>query len=175
MAAEEQFDVCDEHDRVISTAPRSVVHARHWLHRAVHVFVFNSRGELLLQRRSASKDESPLKLTSSASGHLGAGEDYAPAADRELEEELGLRGRLEYVTRLPASPETCYEHTVLYRLTTDDVPQPDVAEIEGVEFVPLTEARRRLDEHPEDFSPPFRLLLQWYLSHASTDERSAAE
>lgn len=175
MAAEELFDVCDEHDRVISTAPRSVVHAQRLLHRAVHIFVFNSRGELLLHRRSATKDESPLKLTSSASGHLGAGEDYGPAADRELQEELGLQGRLEYVTRMPASPDTCYEHTVLYRLTTDDVPVPDPEEIEGVEFVPLAEAGRRLDAHPDDFSPPFRMLLRWYLAHASMDDRRTAE
>jgi len=175
MPAEEIFDVCDEHDRVIATAPRSEVHARRLLHRAVHIFVFNSRGELLLHRRSASKDESPLKLTSSASGHLGAGEDYAAAAGRELEEELGLQGPLEYVTKLPASPDTCYEHTVLYRLMTDDVPTPNAEEIASIEFVPLAEVRRRLSRQSDDFSPPFRMLLEWYLTQVQTKDRGVME
>src|SRR5690606_34978196 len=65
MTTEEIFDVCDADDRVVGQARRSDVHARGLLHRAVHVFVFNSRGELLVQRRSANKDEYPLCLTSS--------------------------------------------------------------------------------------------------------------
>jgi isopentenyldiphosphate isomerase len=95
--SEEMFDVVDQEDRVLFQSPRSVVHANHWLHRAVHIFVFNSRGELLIHRRSATKDEAPLKYTSSASGHLSAGEDYAIAAVRELEEELGLKADVEFL------------------------------------------------------------------------------
>lgn len=161
---EEIFDVCDADDRVVGTAPRSKVHAQRLLHRAVHIFVFNTRGELLLQRRSATKDESPLKLTSSASGHLGAGEDYEPAAVRELMEELGLNAPLEYVVKIPAGPETSYEHTVLYRTTTDVEPKPDPGEISGLEFASLADVRRRLKEDPWDFSGPFYVLLNWYLS-----------
>src|SRR5215472_10054324 len=93
--SEEIFDVVDEHDRVVAQAPRSVVHAQKLLHRAVHIFVLNSRGELLLQKRSATKDEYPLCYTSSASGHLSAGETYETAAPRELAEELGLAGELQ--------------------------------------------------------------------------------
>jgi isopentenyl-diphosphate Delta-isomerase len=163
-ATEEIFDICDADDRVVGTAPRSEVHANRWLHRAVHIFVFNSRGELLLQRRSATKDESPLKLTSSASGHLGAGEDYEPAAIRELMEELGLEAPLEFVVKIPASPATSYEHTVLYRTTTDVEPRPDAGEISGLEFASLSEIRRRLKDDPWDFSGPFFVLLEWYFS-----------
>jgi isopentenyl-diphosphate delta-isomerase len=165
---EEIFDVCDEHDRVIGTAPRSAVHAGRLLHRAVHIFVLNSRGELLLQRRSARKDEFPLTLTSSASGHLSAGEDYASAATRELQEELGLSGKLEELQAFPASPETAYEHTRLYRLVTDDTPTPDLHEIEALETVTLAEAGRRLAGTPEDFSPPLRVLLRWYIEQQVT-------
>src|SRR6187200_1312345 len=100
MASQEEiFDVCDEQDPVIGTAPRSRVHAEWLLHRAVHVFVFNSRGQLLLQRRSATRDESPLKLTSAASGHLGTGESYETAAVREMQEEIGLSGPLEFLIK----------------------------------------------------------------------------
>ena len=51
MPSEEIFDVTDEHDNVIGQAPRSEVHARGLLHRAVHIFVFNTAGQLLLQMR----------------------------------------------------------------------------------------------------------------------------
>src|SRR5580765_3560579 len=126
---EEIFDVVDKHDRVVGQAPRSVVHAKKLLHRAVHIFVFNSQGELLVQKRSALKDEYPLCYTSSASGHLSAGETYEAAAPRELAEELGLAGPLEWLAKFPAGPQTSQEHTVLYRATTDAPPQIDPREI----------------------------------------------
>src|SRR5687767_7689494 len=102
----ELFDVCDAENRVIGQAPRGEVHARGLLHRAVHIFVLNSRGELLLHRRSTLKDEYPLRITSSASGHLGVGEDYAAAAARELEEELGIVAPLEFAAGFAACAET---------------------------------------------------------------------
>lgn len=163
--SQELFDVCDADDRVIGQAPRGEVHARKLLHRAVHIWVFNSQGEFLLHRRSASKDESPRCYTSSASGHLSAGEDYAPAAERELAEELGLSGRLDYVTRLPAGLETAFEHTALYRMTTDAAPTPDPDEIESIEYVRPQEITRRIEARPEEFSPPFRVLWEWWLQH----------
>ena len=50
---EELFDVVDQQDRVLHQAPRSLVHASRWLHRASHIFVFNTRGELLEGGRSS--------------------------------------------------------------------------------------------------------------------------
>lgn len=166
-APEEMFDVCDKQDRVIGTAPRSRVHAEGLLHRAVHVFVFNSRGELLLQRRSATKDESPLKLTSSCSGHLSAGESYEEAAIREMQEEIGLSGELEFLQRFPATFDTAFEHTVLYRLVSDDELTPDPGEILRMETVTLEEAKRRLAADRDDFSLPLRVLLEWYFRNGT--------
>lgn len=159
---EEWFDVVDEEDRVVGQAPRSKVHAERMLHRAVHIFLFNTRGEFFLHLRSASKDEYPLTYTSSASGHLGVGESYESAAARELQEELGLTGELTRLHKLPASPETAYEHTVLYRVVTDEVPIPDPVEIAEAKFVVWEAVISELGENPEKFSPPFRLLVEWY-------------
>lgn len=166
----ELFDVCDADDNVIGQAPRGEVHARGWLHRAVHIFVFNSRGELLLHRRSATKDEYPLRITSSASGHVGAGEGYDETAERELAEELGIRARPEYLASFPASPDTANEHTRLYRVVTDQQPTPDPDEIASVEYVAIDEMRRRMEKDPEDFTPPFRVLFSWYVAWANSLE-----
>ncbi len=159
----ELFDVCDADDRVIGQAPRGEVHARGLMHRAVHIFVFNSRGQFLVHHRSAHKDEYPRRITSSCSGHLNAGEDYDTAAGRELQEELGLTAPLEYIGSFPAGPETANEHTRLYRATTDDTPVPDLHEIESLEWADPHDVAVRMQEHPEKFTPPFRMLFAWYL------------
>jgi 16S rRNA (adenine1518-N6/adenine1519-N6)-dimethyltransferase len=159
---EEIFDVVDEQDQVVGQAPRSVVHARKLLHRAVHIFVFNSRRELLLQKRSALKDEYPLCYTSSASGHLSAGESYETAAPRELKEELGLAGELEWLVKFPAAPQTAQEHTVLFRTTTDRPPRIDPREIDAVSYHPIEEISAMIARQPQLFSPCFVALFEWY-------------
>ena len=163
--SEEIFDVVDELDQVIGQAPRSVVHARKMLHRAVHIFVFNSREELLIHLRSATKDESPNTWTSSASGHLSAGEDYEETAHRELKEEIGLAGELEFLHKFPAGEETSCEHTALYRLVSDDEPTFDPVEIADGEYLSLVEVDRRIAADRESFSPAFLTLYEWYRHH----------
>jgi len=87
----EFFDIVDENDRVIGTAPRRECHGNPMLvHRAAHVLVFNRAGELLLQKRSPHKDIQPGKWDTSVGGHLDPGENYLEAAIREMSEELGL-------------------------------------------------------------------------------------
>jgi len=84
----EFFPVVDEHDRLIGQAPRAEVHGDNLRHRAVHILLFNRKGELFLQKRSRHKDRHPCVWDSSAAGHVDAGEDYDAAAARELQEAL---------------------------------------------------------------------------------------
>ncbi len=89
----EFFDIVDDNDRVIGTAPRRECHGNPALvHRAAHVLVFNRAGQLLLQKRSPDKDIQPDKWDTSVGGHLDPGESYLEAAVREMHEELGLSG-----------------------------------------------------------------------------------
>ncbi len=165
---QEIFDVVDEHDQVIGQAPRSEVHAKKLLHRAVHIFVFNSKGELLIHRRSAAKDEYPRCYTSSASGHLSAGETYDECAPREMREEIGLSAPLTFLHKFPAGPETAYEHTVLYHAVTDDPPTFDPEEIESGDYYPLAEIAAMLNQSPQEFSPAFCTLFAWYVERVQS-------
>ncbi|SFI33442.1 NUDIX hydrolase [Planctomicrobium piriforme] len=164
--AEEIFDVCDEQDQVIGQAPRSEVHARDLLHRAVHIWIWNSRGELLIHRRSEWKDQYPKHFTSSSSGHVDAGESYETAAHRELFEELQLKGTLEYMTKLPGGAETAFEHTVLYFLKTDATPTPDPAEIAELHYLTPSVVHSMVKSQPGEFTPPFLALFRWWAAHS---------
>ncbi len=87
----ELLEVVDESGRVTGLATRGQCHGDPALaHRAVHVLVRNSKGDLFLQKRAATKRVQPGKWDSSVGGHLLPGESYEAAAKRELEEELGI-------------------------------------------------------------------------------------
>jgi len=160
----EQFDVVDDEDRVVGQADRALVHAENLLHRAVHILVFNSDGELLLQKRSAWKDREPLKWDSSAAGHLEPSEDYATAAVRETEEELGVRPSLERLGKIPAGPGTGQEFVEVFTTRHDGPFILPPAEIEDAIFFPVPVVEEWLAARPEDFSPGFREV--WKLRRA---------
>ena len=162
---DELFDVVDAEDQVIGQATRGEVHARGLLHRAAHVFVFNSAGELLVQQRSATKDMHPLAWTSSCSGHLDAGETYEVAAGRELREEMGLEADLEFLVKLPAGPDTCHEHTALFLAVSDESPCPDPTEVAEVAWRRVDAWHALLQAEPERFDPPFGALLAWWVAN----------
>ena len=155
--AEEIFDVVDSNDQVTGTATRAEVHAQKLVHRAVHVFVFNKRGDLLLQKRSMLKDMCPGLWDSSVSGHLDSGEDYAAAAVRELEEEMGIVGKEppEEIARIVPGLGTGWEHVRLYRTEFDGNLRFPSAEIDSAMWFPLPEVAAWIAGHPADFAPGF--------------------
>ncbi len=129
MDLTESLPVCNADNRVVGRATREVIHAQGLLHRAVHVLVFNSRGELFLQRRGHGKDIDPGLWAVSVGGHVALGETPDEAARRELAEELGLTSTLEHIGELPPTPENGWEFVSVYRLVTDETPAWDGEEI----------------------------------------------
>jgi 16S rRNA (adenine1518-N6/adenine1519-N6)-dimethyltransferase len=152
---EEQFQVVDESDQPVGTAPRSEVHANNLLHRAVHILIFSSAGEVFLQLRSRLKDRHPLAWDSSAAGHVTAGEDYDQTAKRELREELGIETRLERIAKLPASEETGFEFICLYVGSYDRQLRTNPAEIDAGRFFPPEIVAQWIKALPSDFAPGF--------------------
>jgi isopentenyldiphosphate isomerase len=149
--SEELLDVVDADDRVIGVKTRGEIHAQGLMHRAVHILVFNSGGELFIQKRSMSKDNDPGLWDSSAAGHVDSGEDYYDCAIRELGEELGLTAKvsLETLFRLPASPFTDMEHCIVYRCINEGPFELQAEEIDEGAWISSTEMDRRvLDDDP---------------------------
>ena len=89
---EELLDIVNKKGETVKTLPRSEIHGDpSLLHKVVHVIVFNSKGDLLLQKRSMNKDVAPGKWDTSIGGHVSANETIDAALKRESEEELGIK------------------------------------------------------------------------------------
>ena len=156
----EMFDVVDESDRVLRAEPRDFVHVNNLRHRAVHMLLFNSSGDLLLQKRSIWKDRNPGRWDSSAAGHVDSGETYLEAARRELGEELGIEApRLERIGKLTPCEQTGQEFIEVFRGLHDGPFVPAPLEVETVALFPMNGVRAWAAGSPQDFSPVFLLCL----------------
>lgn len=151
----EIFDVVDEENRVIAQETRSKVHTQKLKHRAVHILVFNTKGELFLQKRSRYKDANPGRWDSSAAGHVEAGCGYDETAARELQEELGVTAPLEHIGSHPAGRETGWEFVQVYRAEHNGPFTWPRAEIESGLFFPIDLIDRWTAARPQDFSHSF--------------------
>ena len=156
--SQELLSVVDESDKVIGVEKRGIIHAKGLLHRAVHILVFNPKGEIYLQKRSMRKDSSPGKWDSSSSGHVDAGEEYLQSAVRELDEELGISVSpydLKSITKLLPTAATGMEFTMIYETTTDQMPCPNPTEISAGRWLLRDQLQSWIEESPTDFASCF--------------------
>jgi isopentenyl-diphosphate Delta-isomerase len=158
--SEEIFDVVNDADEVTGRQPRSEVHRLKLKHRAVHVLVFNSRGELFLQKRSMKKDCFPGTWDSSASGHLDSGESYDACAVRELREELGLiiPAPPERLFKIDACAGTGWEFVWIYRCRSEGPFSLHPDEIDSGDWFSAAKLEEWLIRRPAEFAGAVPLI-----------------
>ena len=169
---EEIFDVVNERDEVIGQEIRREVHRLALKHRAVHVLIFNPKGQLFLQKRSMAKDNFPGAWDSSASGHLDSGEGYDDCALREIKEELGvvLTRPPERMFKVDACIETGQEFAWVYRGFWDGAFVLQAEEIETGAWFGFSEIDEWISRGRNDFASGF--LLIWERFRASYSDYS---
>lgn len=138
---QELFPIVDEEGRVLGTATRGECHSgSKLLHPVVHLHVFNSQGDLYLQRRPEWKDIQPGKWDTAVGGHVDAGETPEEALQREVREELGITDFMpvfvgKYVFESQRERELVYVHHCFY----DRPIQPSAEELAGGRFWTMQE------------------------------------
>jgi len=154
----EELDIVNEAGDVIGRRAREECHADPSLiHRVVHVLVFNRRGDIFLQQRAESKDIQPGKWDTSAAGHLAVGEDFDPAAKRELAEELGITARPKFLYDYVWRTDRETELVRTYRLIHDGPFRLHPTETSDGRFWSPEEVQGELGR--ETFTPNFE--LEW--------------
>jgi 16S rRNA (adenine1518-N6/adenine1519-N6)-dimethyltransferase len=151
----ELLAVVDKDDQPLEAMDRATIHQRNLLHRAVHILLLNSRGQLLLQKRSHRKDRFPRRWDSSAAGHVDAVESYLDCATRELREETGVTAALTKIGRVPASEATGHEFIEIFAGLHDGPFHWNQHEIETGGFFRLEMVDNWIAARPEDFASGF--------------------
>lgn len=163
--ADELLDIVNDNDEVTGQAMRSIVHQQGLQHRGVHVFLFNEQGEMLIQKRSADRANSPSLLDCSVSEHVKAGEGYLEAAMRGLKEEMGVEGievqplgkiQMEYG---PNDNEISF---VYEGRVKPEMVSFDPVEISEVCYMSLDEIRAGIADKPALYCGWFIELMNWY-------------
>lgn len=165
----EIFDVVDEEDRIIGQASRKLVHEKGLIHRSVHILVLNSQNKLFLQRRSLQKDENPDLWDSSASGHVDSGENYDESASRELWEELGIKTKVNFWIKLPASEETLWEHVSVYKCVSDEEMTLAPDEISEGKFWDVDELKYLIEYDSEKFTSTLKIIFDRFIRSMEND------
>ena len=156
---EEMFPVVDEEGNIVGAASRGECHnGSRLLHPVVHLHLFNSKGELYLQRRPLWKDIQPGKWDTAVGGHVDLGESVEMALRREVREELGVTDftpetMTHYVFDSARERELVFVHRTVY-----DGPVTPSEELDGGRFWSLDEIRENLGKGL--FTPNFEGEIQ---------------
>ena len=152
--SQEMFPVVDEEGNIIGAATRGECHnGSKLLHPVVHLHVFNSKGELYLQKRPVWKDIQPGKWDTAVGGHVDLGESVEQALRREVREELGITDfNPQQVTHYVFESARERELVFTYKTVYDGAIQPS-DELDGGRFWPVDEIKSNLGKGV--FTPNF--------------------
>jgi isopentenyl-diphosphate delta-isomerase len=161
---QENVILVNERDEQVGILEKIEAHRKALLHRAFSVFIFNSKNEMLLQRRASGKYHSPGLWTNACCSHPRPGEDTTEAATRRLREELGFTTPIKKIFDFTYRSEfenglTEFEFDHVYVGNYDETFVPNPEEVDGALFRDLDEIGQDLENHPAKYTSWFHLAF----------------
>ena len=166
----EYFIVVDENDRIIGKALRSECHSNPKLiHRGIYAIPVNSRGQILLQKRSMNKDTNPGRWEI-VGGHNKPGETYEKAAIREIKEELGVKVGVRKIgkMRFKSRRESEIDEIFLCRIQDATKIKFNKKEISSVKFYEPKEVLKMVRTKRRSFSSWAAFVLEKHAGKIKT-------
>ncbi len=164
---EEKVILVNEKDDQLGLMGKMEAHQKAVLHRAFSVFVFNKKGELLLQQRALDKYHSPGLWTNTCCSHQRDGESNIEAGKRRLEEEMGFSCDLEelfwFVYKAPFDnglTEHELDHVMIGYYDQD--PKINKEEVASYQWMLLEDVKKDIDMRPELYTEWFKIIFKEY-------------
>ncbi|WP_299162123.1 isopentenyl-diphosphate Delta-isomerase [uncultured Tenacibaculum sp.] len=161
----EQVILVDKQDNPIGLMEKIEAHEKALLHRAFSVFIFNNKGELMLQQRAAEKYHSPLLWTNTCCSHQRDGETSLEAGKRRLQEEMGFVCELEevfwFIYKAPFDnglTEHELDHVMVGKF--DNAPVINKEEVEAYKWMKLEDVKSDIEKQPEIYTEWFKIIFK---------------
>ena len=165
---EEQVVLISENDEVLGLMDKMQAHENGLLHRAFSVFLFNEKGEVLLQKRAAEKYHSPNQWTNAVCSHPREGETYLEGAQRRLKEELGIEAielspKFHFIYKADVGGNL-WEHELDHVFTGnyDGNFSLNEEEVSEIRYITMEALDAEMESNPENFTEWFKIILGEY-------------
>lgn len=167
----ERVILVDKHDRERGTMEKMEAHIKGELHRAFSIFIFNAKGELMLQQRALTKYHSPGQWTNTCCSHPREGEKTIDAAHRRLQEEMGfdtpLTEKFSFTYFSDEVGQGLIEHEFDHVFFGHYEGKPDInkAEVHAWKFRSMQDIQEDIRRHPQQYTVWFRIAFDEVMRH----------
>ncbi len=167
---EELVILVDEHDRQVGLMPKMEAHEKALLHRAFSVFVFNSKKELMLQRRALGKYHSPGLWTNTCCSHQRPEETNVQAGMRRLKEEMGFTTNLKestsFIYKAPfENGLTEHEYDYILLGEYEDDPNLNPSEVAEWKWIAIDKLHEDMRSNPQKYTEWFKIIFDKFQAH----------
>ena len=168
--SEEKVILVDKNDNQVGLMPKLEAHEKGVLHRAFSIFIFNSKYELLLQRRASSKYHSGGLWTNTCCSHPREGEDILDAANRRLDEEMGIKTSLRKVYDFIYKAEldnqlTEHEFDHVFYGVYDNDPKLNKDEAEDFKWVDMETLNNDIIKNEDNYTVWFKIAFEYFYNY----------
>ena len=168
--SEEKVILVDKNDNQVGLMPKLEAHEKGVLHRAFSIFIFNSKYELLLQKRASSKYHSGGLWTNTCCSHPREGEDILDAANRRLDEEMGIKTSLRKVYDFIYKAEldnqlTEHEFDHVFYGVCDRDPKLNKDEAEDFKWVDMETLNNDIIKNEDNYTVWFKIAFEYFYNY----------
>ena len=168
--SEDKVILVDKNDNQVGLMPKLEAHEKGVLHRAFSIFIFNSKYELLLQKRASSKYHSGGLWTNTCCSHPREGEDTLDAANRRLDEEMGIKTSLRKVYDFIYKAEldnqlTEHEFDHVFYGVCDNDPILNKDEAEDFKWVDMETLNNDIIKNEDNYTVWFKIAFEYFYNY----------
>lgn len=154
----------DENDIEVGTMEKMEAHHKGLLHRAISVFIFNKKGEMLLQQRATSKYHSGSLWSNACCSHPAPHESTMDAAHRRLQEEMGFDTTLQFAFSFVYKTEfdngiTEYEFDHVFAGVYEGAIKPDPQEVKDYCYMKMDAIKESMTQHQHKYTSWFNIAF----------------
>ena len=176
FSMQQEIILVDSNDIQIGTIEKLKAHQLGLLHRAFSIFIFNSEGEILLQKRAIDKYHSGGLWSNTCCSHPVPDISIFQKAQERLQEEMGIECQLNFIDKFEykaSFPNGLIEHELDYIFVgqSDEVPSPNPEEVSDYCWINFQDLTISMAQKPENYTFWLRIILknhvlyQWYVNH----------